>query len=89
VAEWWPLDFVFETLWPFELQDKHTYHYRMVPMAIPNTEEILRRSGDVRGQGRSIRAAEPPQTDPALLETTGAPPDGEAPAPQMPREEDR
>jgi hypothetical protein len=86
--EWWPLDFFFETLWPFELEDKHTFHYRMVPMQIPNDEELRRRAGEVREQGRNVRPAAPPEAPAAPTQTTGAPPQ-EAPPAQMPREGDK
>jgi hypothetical protein len=80
--EWWPLDFFFETLWPFEIQDVRTFHYRMMPVAIPNTEDLLRRSGQVRDQGRAIQPAPtaPPET---------ATPPAPAPAAAMPREGER
>jgi hypothetical protein len=86
--EWWPLDFFFETLWPFELQDVHTFHYHLAPLAIPNTDEVLRRSGMVRGQGQAIRPAPTPPPEPGT-QTTVAPPQGEAPPAEMPREGDR
>jgi hypothetical protein len=70
--EWWPLDFFFETLWPFEIEDVRTFRYQMVPMPIPNTEELLRRSATIREQGRAIRPA-PPPAEPAP-QTLAAPP---------------
>ena len=86
--EWPGLDFFFETLWPFELQDVHTFHYHLAPLAIPNTDEVLRRSGMVRGQGQAIRPAPTPPPEPGT-QTTVAPPQGEAPPAEMPREGDR
>ena len=88
--EWWPLDFFFENLWPFELEDVRTFRYHMVPTQIPNTEDVLRRSGVVREQGRAVRQAPtPPPDTAAATQTTGAPPQGEAPAAEMPREGDK
>jgi hypothetical protein len=86
--QWWPLDFFFETLWPFELKDVHTFHYQMVPTQVPNTEDVLRRSGVVRDQGRAVRPT-PVAPDAATTQTTGAPPQGEAPPAQMPPEVDK
>ncbi|HZT78899.1 MAG TPA: PEGA domain-containing protein [Gemmataceae bacterium] len=83
--EWWPLDFFFETLWPFEIEDVRTFHYQMMPTAIPNTEELLRRSGQVREQGRAIR---PAQAEPAAPIPETPPPDQASPA-AMPREGER
>jgi hypothetical protein len=81
--QWWPLDFFFETLWPFEIQDVHTFRYTMVPVQLPNTEELLRRSGSIRSQGQAIRPApEAPAPETAAPTTT-------APPAEMPREGDR
>jgi len=71
----WPLDFFFENLWPFQLRDVRSFHYTMVPMQIPNTDDVTRRADEIREQGRAIQPAPPP---PAA--TSGAPPS------QMPRE---
>ena len=79
--EWIGLDFVFETLWPFELDDVHQYHYHMVPMQIPNTADVLRRSGEIRDQGRALRPAPTPPKD----ETAGVPPQAQLPPAEMPR----
>jgi hypothetical protein len=87
--EWWPLDFFFETLWPFELEDVRTFRYRMVPTQVPNTEEVLRRSGTVRDQGRAIRPAPAVPDSSAATQTTGAPPPAAAPPAQMPPEGDK
>jgi hypothetical protein len=82
--EWFPLDFFFETLWPFEIEDVRRFRYQMVPMQIPNTADVEQRSRVVREQGRALR---PIPT--AASETAGAPPQGEAPPAPMPREGDR
>ncbi len=82
--QWVGLDFIFETLWPFELQDVHHYHYRMVPMQIPNTADVMQRSGQIREQGRALRPAPAPKD-----ETAGTSPPTESPPAQMPREGDQ
>jgi hypothetical protein len=87
--EWWPLDFFFETLWPFELEDNHAFRYRMVPVQIPNTEDVLRRSTEVREQGRNVRPAPTPPEAPAPPTAAVPPPAGEVPAAPMPREGER
>jgi hypothetical protein len=88
--EWWPLDFFFETLWPFELEDNHAFRYRLVPTQIPNTEDVLRRSTEVREQGRAIRPAPTPPPEVPATQTTAAPPQGaDAPPAQMPPEGER
>ncbi|HKI34049.1 MAG TPA: PEGA domain-containing protein [Gemmataceae bacterium] len=87
--ELWPLDFFFETLWPFEIQDVRTFHYQMVQLPIPNTEDLLRRSGVVRDQGRALRPAPTPETAGAAPETAGAAPTEGAPPTEMPRERDK
>jgi PEGA domain len=79
--EWWPLDFFFENIWPFELQDVRTFHYQMAPMQIPNTEDLLRHAGAVREQGRTLRPAPTP-----AAEATAPAPQAEAPPAAMPRE---
>jgi hypothetical protein len=78
--EVWPLDFFFENLWPFQIRDVHTFQYQLVPMQIPNTEQLSQRGETVRGQGSAIRPAAPPPE-----ETSGAPP-SQTPPTQMPRE---
>ena len=82
--EWWPLDFFFETLWPFEIQDVRRFHYQMIPMQIPNTADVLQRSGVIRQQGRNIRPLPTPAS-----ETAGAPPQADTAPPAMPREGER
>ncbi len=58
--EYWPVDWFFENLWPFKLQDKHRFCYQLVPAQLPNTEELLRRSEELRQQGHNIRPPEAP-----------------------------
>jgi hypothetical protein len=87
--EWFPFDFFFETLWPFEVKDAHTFHYHMVPMTVPNTEDVLRRSGTVRDQGRAIRPTPVAPDSAAATQTTTAPTQGAVPPTQMPAEGDR
>lgn len=79
--QWFPLDFFFETLWPFEIQDVRRFHYQMVPLQIPNTADVEQRSRVVREQGRAIRPAPA-----AVSETTGAPAQAAEPPAPMPRE---
>jgi hypothetical protein len=86
--QWWPLDFFFENLWPFEIEDVRQFHYHLEPMPVPNTEDVLRRSGLVRQQGQAIRQAPTAPAD-AATQTTSVPPQGEAPPAQMPREGDK
>jgi hypothetical protein len=82
--QWFPLDFFFETLWPFEIQDVRRFHYQMMPMQIPNTADVLQRSGVIRQQGRNIRPLPTPAS-----ETAGAPPQSDTAPPAMPREGER
>jgi hypothetical protein len=79
--EWPGLDFFFETLWPFEIEDVHQFHYQMVPQTIPNTADVLSRSGQLRDQGRNLQPVAPQGT-----ETSGASPAAEASPAPMPRE---
>ncbi len=79
--EWVGLDFFFETLWPFEIEDVRHFHYQMVPQAIPNTADVLSRSTQLREQGRNLQPV-PTQT----TETSGASPAAEASPAPMPRE---
>src|SRR6516164_4607273 len=76
--QWFPLDFFFETLWPFEIQDVRRFHYQMMPMQIPNTAYVLQRSGVIRQQGRNIRPLPTPAS-----ETAGAPPQADTAPPAM------
>jgi len=81
--EWFPIDFFFETLWPYEIEDVRRFRYQLVPLQIPNTADVEARARQVREQGRNIR---PIPTPP---ETAGAPPAGEGATAPMPREGER
>ena len=58
--EYWPMEFFVENLWPFKIRDQHRFRYDLVPLQVPNSEEILRRSEELRTRGQSIR---PPITE--------------------------
>ncbi len=47
------LDFVTETLWPWEIRDERIIDVQLVPETIEPTEEVLQRADALRGQSRA------------------------------------
>ncbi|CAN5208512.1 PEGA domain-containing protein [soil metagenome] len=60
-AKWYdypPLDFVFETLWPFHIEDVRRFHFDLVPTTQIRTDELLDAANDLRNQASQLP---PPQ----------------------------
>jgi hypothetical protein len=70
-APWYqypPLDFVSENLFPYTIRDVREggqFHFNLVPLQAVRPDDVLRRAGELRNQGRAL----------------GAPADGEVPPP--------
>ncbi|RMF41888.1 MAG: PEGA domain-containing protein [Planctomycetota bacterium] len=78
--EWPPLDFISETLWPWELRDERIVDIAMVPMQKPTSQELVARADALRLQASQGVAT--PVVAPATAPPTVAPPvPGVYPAP--------
>ena len=56
-AKWYdypPLDFVFETLWPFHIEDVRRYHFDLAPATQIRTDELLDSANNLRQQGQTL-----------------------------------
>ena len=50
----WPgIDFIAETLWPWELRDERIIDVELVPQTVEPTETIVGRADDLRSQSRA------------------------------------
>ncbi len=47
------LDFISETLWPWEIRDERIIDVELVPQEIEPTENVLQRADQLRGQSRA------------------------------------
>ena len=47
------LDFVTDTLWPWEIRDERIVDIEMVPQTLDTTENVLGRADQLRGQSRA------------------------------------
>lgn len=47
------LDFITETLWPWEIRDERIIDVQLVPEVIEPTEEVLQRADQLRNQSRA------------------------------------
>lgn len=64
-ARWYdypPLDFVFETLWPFHIEDVRRFRFDLQPAAQIRTDELLDKANDLRTQAGQL--PEPKFPDP-------------------------
>ncbi len=48
-----PLDFITETLWPWEIRDERVIDVELVPKQIASMEEVVGRADALRGQARA------------------------------------
>ncbi|GIW78701.1 MAG: hypothetical protein KatS3mg105_0508 [Gemmatales bacterium] len=62
--QYFPLDFFFEVLFPWRIEDVRRYTYQMQPVQAARPDELLNRAAVLRERGRSI---------PTAQETTNAP----------------
>jgi hypothetical protein len=80
-ARWYdypPLDFIFETLWPFHIEDVRRFHFDLVPATQIRTDELLNDANNLRGQGQNL----PPPKNPEPEKKS--PPPSPAPAAPVP-----
>lgn len=62
--EYPPLDFFFEAIWPFHIEDVRRYQFELVPTSPVRTDELLDAANGLRDRGRSLpppQEPEPPQ----------------------------
>jgi hypothetical protein len=57
--EYFPLDFVTETLLPARVCDVRRFSYTMEPVKTPDTDELLREGAKLRERGKSLEVPEP------------------------------
>ena len=66
-AKWYdypPLDFIFEALWPFHIEDVRRYRFELVPATQIRTDELLDAANGLRAQGQSLPAPKYPDPPP-------------------------
>src|SRR5262249_36817654 len=68
--EYFPLEPVSEILIPWRIYDVRRFHYKLEPLQMPRTDDLLNRAGQIRDRGQHIGA--PPPTPPQLK--SGSPP---------------
>jgi hypothetical protein len=60
-AKWYdypPLDFVFENLWPFHIEDVRRFQFNLSPIAPVRTDELLDNANRLRERGRALESSE-------------------------------
>ena len=85
-APWYeypPLDFVSEALLPFNLHDRHAFHFQMREAQPVGTETVIQRGQELRERGH-VLVEQNPQPPPAPTPVGPPPPGLGAPLPQMP-----
>jgi hypothetical protein len=65
--EYFPLDFISETLVPFKIQDVRRFCYRLEPLQTMSTNELLNRAEELRNRGQSIAAPAAPIPAPVVV----------------------
>ncbi|GIW98120.1 MAG: hypothetical protein KatS3mg111_1453 [Pirellulaceae bacterium] len=80
--QWPPLDFLTETLWPWEIRDQRVVDIQMVPMQLPATEELVARADSLRLQAAQGIAT--PILGQPVPTASPAPPIGVSPPPVSP-----
>jgi PEGA domain len=48
------VDFLSENIWPFNIVDRREFHYQLVPLMQPQTNDLLREADNLRNRGKSI-----------------------------------
>lgn len=75
--QFFPLDFVSETLVPGEIRDQRTLDFQLKPQVIVPTEQLLARAEELRrGVHASTGTAAPPSAGPAGVAPLYSPPPG-------------
>jgi len=54
-----PLDFMSETLWPWDIRDERIIDVQLVPQEVPSTTDVLQRATALREQSRQGTAGVP------------------------------
>lgn len=68
--QYYPLDFIFENLWPFRIEDVRYFHYRMDPLQAVRVDELLNQAQQARSRGQGLGQPSqfaPPSTAPVVL----------------------
>jgi hypothetical protein len=60
-----PLDFVFENLWPFHIEDVRRYRFDLRPAMTVRTDELLDAAEGLRGRGQALPPPKYPDPEPA------------------------
>jgi PEGA domain len=53
--EWPGIDFFSENIWPFYIIDRREFHYQLVPLMQPQTNDLLRQAENLRNRGKSVQ----------------------------------
>jgi len=60
--EWPGIDFLSENAWPFTVKDTRRFHYQLMPLQLPRTDEVMDRANQLRDRGQLLGPL--PGTDP-------------------------
>jgi hypothetical protein len=60
--EFFPLDFISETLIPWRIHDVRRFQYTMQPAHSPSAAEVLPKADNLRNRGHSLQPVETPQS---------------------------
>ena len=58
--EVWPLDFFFENLYPFQIEDVRRFQYTMTPLQMPNPNALIDQGQNLRNIAQTIQAPPKP-----------------------------
>lgn len=70
-----PLDFITETLWPFEIRDERVVDVELVPRELPQVDAVIDRASQLRDQSRQgVVTAPNVSVTPPTVTSPAAPP---------------
>lgn len=79
-AKWYEypgLDFFFEVLWPWHIEDVRRYNFMLTPLSPVRTDELLDSANQLRERARMLPPPEQPDIQPGSIVPTVIPPDGQ------------
>lgn len=62
--EYFPLDFISESLFPIQIENVSRFHYKLQPAEQPRIDELLRDSENLRNRGHNLPPPPPGSTPP-------------------------